>query len=151
MKARVPIPMTTARVGLDDPIADDHPPRPVEPAPPPHQPAALSLEPVDGHRVVPVVGGLLADAAGHRGPCRLHGGGAGHAGHPSGLGQQVGGTDHHLGGHTPPVRTFTADQLGVHPHHVQTGLGQPTGCILAAGAHAHHDHISMLGHLPLLG
>src|SRR5487761_1423906 len=73
-------------------------------------------------------------------PVWAHGGRPGDAGYPAGLGQQVGGPDHHLRRNAPPVRALTADQLGLDPGHVHPGLGQPPGGVLAARTHPdHHD------------
>ena len=53
---------------LVDVVAHHHAPRAVETAPAAHEPPALAHEAVDGHLVVPVVGGLVADAPRHRRP-----------------------------------------------------------------------------------
>ena len=59
------------------------------------------------------------------------------------------GPDHHLGRNAPPVRAFPADQPVLDADHGKPGLGQPPGEVLAAGAHADHDDVRLLGlHLP---
>ena len=106
----------------------------------------LPLEPLDGHRVVPVVGGLLPDALGDRGPGGRHRRLPGDARDATSLGQEVGAPDHHLGGDAPPVGALAAHQAPVDPDHVEAGFGQPLGDVLAPRSHPHHDHFSVLGH-----
>ena len=75
----------------------------------------------------------------------------GHARDPAALGQQVRGPDHHLGRNAPPVRALPADQPVLDADHGKPGLGQPPGEVLAAGPHADHDDVRLLGlHLPTL-
>jgi hypothetical protein len=138
-----------AVAGLDR--SDRHPAGTDHAAHAPHEPAALALEALDGDGVVPVVGGVVADALGDEGPVGLDGGVAGQARHPPRLGQQVGGPHHHLRRHAPPVGALAAEELPVDADHVEPGLGQRAGHVLAAGAHAHHDHVHGLDVLHALG
>jgi hypothetical protein len=55
-----------------------------------------------------------------------------HARNPAGLSQQVRGADHHLRRHARPVRALPTDQPRLDTSHVQPGLGQLPGGILAA-------------------
>ena len=108
------------------------------------QVAALTGEPVGRHLVVPVVGGLVPDPPGDRRPVGGDLGRPGQAGHPPGLGDQIGGADHHLGWHASEIGAFPADQAGFDPGHVQARFGQRPGRVFAAGPQADHHHIRML-------
>ena len=123
-------------VDLDRPGAGD-------PGPAPDEVAALALEAVDGHRVVPGVGGLLPDAPGHRRPVGRHDRRARHAGDAPPLGQEVRGPHHHLGGDAPPVRALTADELGLDADDVEPGLGQLLRDLLTARAEPDDDGVDL--------
>ena len=69
-----------------------------EPPVPAHEPDPGLLEALDGDRVVPVVGGLVADPGVHHAPVGGDLGGAGEGADPAGVGEQVRGPDHHLRG-----------------------------------------------------
>lgn len=112
----------------------------------PDEAAALALEALHRHPVVPVVGGLVADAGGHRTPIGRDLSGAGHPRDPSSLGQQVSGPQHHLGGYAAPVGALAPDQAGLHAHHVHPRLGESTRYLLAPGSHPEDDHVGSLVH-----
>ncbi len=132
--------------GLDDPVPHRHPLRPLQPSPSPHQAAALVLEPLGGHRVVPRRRWPRRGCVGPPGPSRAAPWPCRPCPAPGGLGQQIGGPDHHLGGDAPPVGALAPHQLGLHPDHVETGLGQTPGHVLATRPHPHHDHIGPFAH-----
>ena len=131
--------------GLEHLVADADPAGPVEPAAAPHEPAALAGEPVHRHRVVPGVGGLLADPLRHRRPVR-----AGPAPSPASSSTRRAsasafaariiillGTQPQYG-HSPPTRSRSIAD------HAQAGLGEPPGHLLAADAEPDHDHVHQL-------
>ena len=68
----------------------------------------------------------------------------------AGLGEGVGGPDHHLAGDTAPVRALAADELGLDADHVQAGLGEPSSDVLPARTQAQDDDVRSL-HAPTLG
>ena len=130
---------------LVDLVTDHDAARAVEPAPAAYEAPALGDEAVHRHRVVPVVGGLGADALGHRRPIGIDGRRPGHARHASRLGQQVGGPDHHLGRDAAPVGTLPAEES---PRcRRPTRPGQSSGHLLAAGAHPEDHHVHLFGHV----
>jgi hypothetical protein len=104
---------------------------------------ALAGEAVDGRLVVPVVGGFFPDPQGHRSPVRGDRRGAGQAGNPPGLGDEVGGADHHLGRHAAEVRAFAADQPRLDAGDVQARLGQGLSYVLTAWSHAQDDDVGI--------
>ena len=135
---------------LDDPVADHHPAGPVQPAPAPHEPAALLLEALDRHRVVPVVGGLVADATGHRGPVGGHGRRPGHRrapARPRPGGRRPGssswrGRTPSRGTRHPPARRRCPPRRD----RPRPALGH----VLAPRPHPDHDHLGLFGHLDVL-
>ena len=68
----VPVLITTPRDGLELALGDRDPLRARQATPPPHETAALGLEALNGHVVVPVVGRLRADPLGDRRPVGRH-------------------------------------------------------------------------------
>ena len=111
------------------------------------EPAAGLLEPVDGDLVVPAGGGLGADALRDRAEVGLRRGGPGQFVDAAGLGEAVGGPDHHLGRDTRVVRAFAAHQVGLDPDHRQPGGCQVGADRLSSGSHPDHYDIDLLGHL----
>jgi hypothetical protein len=107
------------------------------------QPGAGRGQTVGGNGVVPVGGGLLADAARHGGEVRGHLGMTGQPVDPSGFGQRVRSSDEHLRRDAAPVGTLTSDQLCLDGHHVEAGLRQPRGQRLTSGPQAHDDDIAL--------
>ena len=111
----------------------------------PHERAAQSLEPLDRHPVVPVVGRLVPDALADR-PVVRRGlcGSRRQRVHPPGLGQYRGTANDHLGRDAAVVRTLAADQMAVDAEHRPAGLGHALGHFFTAGAQAEHDHVVRL-------
>ena len=105
--------------------------------------AALALETLDGHGVVPRVSGFVTNAPRHRRPVRRDGRRAGHARYAPALGQEVRGTDDHFGGDAPPVRALASDQLRLDADDVESRLGQAPGDLLAPRAEADDDGIDL--------
>ena len=66
-------------------------------------------------------------------------------------GEQVGGADHHLRGHAPPVGALAADELRLDPDHVEARLGEPPRERPRTWAEPDHDDVCLLGHGCLLG
>ncbi|CUR54725.1 hypothetical protein NOCA2210075 [metagenome] len=106
------------------------------------------LEPLDGHPVVPVVGGLVTDPVGHDAPVRCDLDRPGEPGHTASLSQHIGSPDHHLRGDAAEVGTLTPDQAAVHADHLQARLGQATRERLTSRPEAHDDdiHFGALSH-----
>jgi hypothetical protein len=132
------------------PVPDLDDPRAGEAGVAPHEAHPGLLEALDGDRVLPVVGGLVADAGVHEPPVRPHLGGAGQRSHPAGVGEQVGGADRHLRRDAAPVRALAADEALVDADDGETGLRGLGGQVLTAGAEADHDevHGGVGGHGP---
>ena len=112
-----------------------------EPAVAPHEAHAGLLEALDGDRVVPVVGGLVADPGVHDAPVGGDLGGAGQGADPAGVGEQVRGPDRHLRGDAAPVGALAADQALVDADDVQAGLRGLGGEVLATGPEADDDEV----------
>ena len=142
---RVPVLSTTPLRGDVRRVADDDAARPVEAGVAADEPRAAVLEPLDGDRVVPVVGGLLAHPPGDLGPVGLDLRGAGEVGHPAHVGDDPRGGDHHLRRHAAVVGALAADQAVLDADHVEPGPAELDGDVLATGAEAHHDDIDVHG------
>ena len=110
------------------------------------EPAALAGEPLNGDRVIPVVGGLLPDPPGHDRPVRLNGGVSGQLADPSRLGEGVRRPDDHLARHASPVRAFPADQGRLDAHHIQARVGEASGDELPTHTEPDHDHVGINSH-----
>ena len=114
-----------------------------EHAPAAHEAGAAVLEPLDRDGVVPVVGGLVTDPLGHRGPVGLDLRGAAEVGDPARVGDHVRGRDHHLRRHAAVVGALAADQPVLDPDDVEPGASQLDGDVLAAGSEPEHDHVDV--------
>ncbi len=101
-------------------------------------------EPVDRDLVVPAGGGLVADPGVHRRPVGLDGAGPGEVGDPAGLGDHPCGTDDHLAGDAAVVRALAADEVPVHPDHVEPGLRELRRRRLSSRAQSHHDNVDLV-------
>jgi hypothetical protein len=112
----------------------------------PDEPAALAGEPLNGDRVVPVIGGLLPDPPGHDRPVRLNRGISCQLADPSRLGEGVRRPDDHLARHASPVRAFPADQGRLDAHHPQARFGEASGDELPAHTKPDHDHVRLDSH-----
>ena len=117
-------------------------PGPVSRAVAAHEADAGVLEPLHRDRVVPVVGGLVADAGVHRSPVGAHVGRAGQPVDPTALGQRVGRADDHLAGDAAEVGALPTHQPLVHPDHREPGLGQLRRRRLATRAETDHHHVA---------
>ena len=126
-------------------VPDDDAAGTVEPAGAPHEADARVEEPVDGRRVVPVVGGLLPHPPGDLGPVGLDLRGAGEVGDPVHARDGVRGGDHHLRRHAAVVGALAADQAVLDRDHVEAGPPQLDGGVLPSGAEPDHDDIDVLG------
>ena len=113
-----------------------------QPAVAPHEPGPRVLEPLDGDRVVPVVGGLVADAGMHRSPVGADVRRAGQPVDPAPLRQRVGRPDDHLAGDAAEVGALPTHQPLVHPDHREPGPGQRRRRRLATRTEADHHHVT---------
>src|SRR5205814_4804011 len=111
-----------------------------------HEVPALALESLDRDPVVPVVGGYCLAALRNGCPVGFDHRVAGEAGNATAFGEHVVGPDHHLGGDTPVVRAFAADQVALDANHFQTLLREGAGKLLAADPHAKDDDVGALSH-----
>ena len=111
----------------------------------PNESPSEPLEPLDGHPVVPVVRGLVADSLAHRPVVRSSlRGSRGQNVHPRRLTQHRGTANDHLGWDASEVRALAADQTAVDAQYRPAGLGHPLGQFFAAGAEAHDDQVVSL-------
>ena len=112
----------------------------------PNEGPSEPLEPLDGHPVVPVVRGLVADSAclPAGSPERPLRGCRGQNVHPRRLTQHSGTADDHLGWDASEVRALAADQTAVDAQYRPAGLGHPLGQLFAAGAEAQDDQVVSL-------
>jgi len=112
-----------------------------------HEPGTGVLEPLHRDRVVPVVGGLVADAGVHRRPVWSYVGSARQPADAPPLGQRIGRTDDHLAGDAPVVGTLAAHQPLVDPDHVEPGPRQVARHGLASGTEPDHHHVALVRHV----
>jgi hypothetical protein len=61
------------------------------------------------------------------------------------LGDEIGGADHHLRGHTAVERALPADQVSLDADDIQAGLGELLGRELAAGSEPQDDDVTREG------
>ena len=101
----------------------------------------LLAQAIDGHFVVPEVGGLLPDTAGHGRPVRCHYRGTRHTWDPPPLGEKVRCPHHHFGGDTSPVGALAADQLGLNADDLESGFRQLLRHLFAARAQPDDDGV----------
>ena len=98
----------------------------------PDEMSALADETIDGHLVIPRIGGFLADTPRHRGPVGSDDRRSGIARYASTLGQQIGCSHHHFGGDAAPIRALAPDELGFDADDVETGLGETSRYIFSS-------------------
>ena len=127
-----------------DGLASDlHRRRAGDPCLPADEVTALAHEAIHCDRVVPGIGGLVADAPGHERPVGRDHGGAGHAGDAPPLRQEVSGAHHHFGGDAAPVGALTADELGLDTDNVEARLSQFLRDLLTARAQPDDDGVGL--------
>ncbi len=108
-------------------------------------------DPVGRDGVVPVVGGLVADALGDDREVGSDRRAARQLGDAPRLGEQVAGADEHLGRDAAPVGTLAADQLGLDRDHGEPGLGEPRDERLSSGPETDNDDVTLVStHAPIL-
>jgi hypothetical protein len=112
-----------------------------------HERGTLADQSIDGDGVVPVVGGLVADAIGDERVVRRHRCRTGHAVDAPGFGQQVGATDDHLRRDAAVVRALAADEMALDADDTETLLSQRASHCLPTGAKTNDDDIDcVFGH-----
>ena len=124
-------------------VIDHHPAGTVQPTVTAHDLDPRLLEPLGVGGVGPVGGGLLADPRGDPFPVRPH---VDVARQPRGtpcLGQQVRGSDHHLGRDAPVERALASHQAALDAHDVEASLRQLLGGVLTSRPQTHHDHVHL--------
>lgn len=69
---------------------------------------------------------------------------AGDTVYPSGLLQQVGGTDHHLRGDACPVGALTTNELVLDSDDVESGVEEAKSDLFPARSHPEHYYVCLL-------